>query len=314
MSWGPPHDPYIAPEEYLQRFPADKIQLRENVDDFGPAEDLWNACDTALPERHQKRRRSYLPTLKDPENRAFKEWYRGYYAAIAVLDDCLGGVLQTLEETGLLDNTLIVFTADHGDNLGSHRQVGKQMPFEESISIPFLMRYPRKIQPGTVTDALLAPVDVMPTILSLADIPCGPVDGKDVSGAAMGRDEQVQDAVLLMRLVWLGNNWITNGSGPWRGVRTKRYTYARKSDTREPWLLFDNEQDPYQLNNLVDLPSYAELVKTLNKKTDDLLEKARDPEDPLPIARRIFDEHQQHKKYIDQSVLFPRRIEPGSGI
>jgi len=312
LSWGPPHDPYIAPEKYMERFPQDQIRLRENVNDFKAAEEMWNACDTGLPERHQRVRRRYLPKLKDPENRAIKEWYQGYYAAIAALDEYLGRVLLALEENGILDQTLIVLTSDHGDNLGSHRQVGKQLPYEESISIPFLVRYPEKIPPGTVTDALLAPVDVMPTLLSLAGISCPPVDGKDISGAAMGRDEHVQDAILIMRPVWLSTNWITNGSGPWRGVRTKRYTYARKSDTKKPWLLFDNRKDPYQLNNLANDPAYAALVKKLDTKTDGLLSAASDPETPETIAQLIYEEHQQHGKYIDRSVLFPPLIPAGA--
>ena len=311
LGWGPPHDPYIAPEEYMERFPQNQIRLRENVHDFAAAEEMWNACDTALPERHQNVRRRYLTKLKDPENRAFKEWYQGYYAAISALDDYLGRIYQTLEERALLDDTILVLTSDHGDNLGSHRQVGKQLPYEESISIPFIVRYPEKIRAGTVTDALLAPVDVMPTLLSVAGLSCPPVDGKDISGAAMGRDENLQDAILIMRPVWLATNWITNGSGPWRGVRTKRYTYARKSDTKQPWLLFDNRKDPYQLKNLVKDPACGALVKKLDTRTDELLIAAGDPETPETLAQLIYEEHQMHGKYIDRSVLFPPSIPPG---
>jgi len=313
LSWGPPHDPYEAPEKYMQRFDPDTVRLRDNVNDFAFAETMRAECDTALPPQFTKTRRTFSAKLMDRSNKDIRQWYRGYYAAIEALDDCLGRLYQTLETQGILDDTIIVFTSDHGDNLGSHRQYGKQLPLEESISIPFIVRYPRKIHAGVKTDALLAPVDMMPTLLSLADVSCPVVDGKDVSGAARGRDAHVQDAVLIMRMIWLGTNWITNGSGPWRGVRTQRYTYARKADTGKPWLLFDNQQDPQQLKNLVADPAYAELVKTLDVRTNELLKAAGDPEDPVAIAKQIQVECRKQRVPSRDAILFPARVEPGSG-
>jgi arylsulfatase A-like enzyme len=313
LAWGPPHDPYNAPPEYMGRFSADKIQLRENVNDFAAGEKMWKECDTLLPEEFQKNREHLVPILKDRENTEIKNWHRGYYAAIEALDDCMGKILQCLEKKGELDNTIIVFTSDHGDNLGSHRQHGKEMPYEESISIPFLIRYPEKVRGGTKTDALLAPVDMMPTVLSLAGVPIPEVDGKDISGAAMGKDKDVQDAVLLMKLTWIGNSWIANGNGPWRGVRTKRYTYARRSDSLKPWMLFDNIDDPWQMNNLVDNPEYAGLLKKLDTRTNELLSKAGDPENPLFFANLIQDERNQHGQPDRRQAFYPVFCEAGTG-
>ncbi len=214
----------------------------------------------------------------DKANSSIRQWYCGYFAAIEALDQYMGLILQTLEDKGILDNTIVVFTSDHGDNLGSHRQQGKELPYEESLSIPFIIRYPEKAASGSMSDALLSPIDMMPTILSLAEIDCPEVDGKDLSGIVEGRQSDLQDAILIMKLSWLGTNWLTNGNGPWRGVRTKGYTYARKSTTLEPWMLFDNEKDPLQLNNLVDDPEYAGLVEELDHRTDELLIEASDPE------------------------------------
>ncbi|MFA5688635.1 MAG: sulfatase [Kiritimatiellales bacterium] len=313
LAWGPPHDPYIAPPEYIKRFPRERIQLRKNVDDFNAAEKMWSESDTLLPESYQATRNAFMTNLRDKSNAAIKTWYQGYYASIEVLDDCMGRLLDTLQQTGLLDDTIIVFTSDHGDILGSHRQYGKTLPYEESIRIPFIVRYPEKIKPATRTDALLAPVDMMPTLLSLAGLDCPPVDGKDISRAMQGREEELQDAVLIMRMVWLSTNWITNGSGPWRGVRTKQYTYARRSDTGAPWMLFDNEKDPQQLQNLINTPAYAGLVKQLDAKTDELLKAAGDPEDPVKIANLIWQERAQMKMPISRDVLFPEKIPAGSG-
>lgn len=313
LSWGPPHDPYYAPQKYMERFDPATIKLRENVNDFAFAEAMRAECDTALPGNFPRVRRQFIPKLLDRSNKDIRRWYRGYFAAIEALDDCLARLYKALKRQGALDDTIIVFTSDHGDNLGSHRQYGKQLPMEEAISIPFIVRYPRKVPAGTRTDALLSPVDVMPTLFSLAGLDCPKVQGKDVSAAAMGRDADVQDAVLIMRLIWLGTNWITNGSGPWRGVRTKRHTYARKSDTKKPWLLFDNEKDPHQLKNLVGDPAHAGLVKKLDARTDELLAEAGDPEDPVVIAERIKKERIAQGSPVRQDALFPKRVEPGSG-
>ncbi|GAH90899.1 unnamed protein product, partial [marine sediment metagenome] len=95
------------------------------------------------------------------------------------------------------------------------------------------------------------------------------------------------DAVLIMKSIPLSVNWIINGNGAWRGVRTKRYTYARKSDTKKAWMLFDNLKDPFQMNNLIEEPAYADLREKLDKRTDELLELAGDPEDPEFFAKLI---------------------------
>jgi arylsulfatase A-like enzyme len=242
------------------------------------------------------------------------KWYKGYYAATETLDDCLGNILDALEKAGQLDKSIIVFTSDHGDNLGSHRQKGKQLPFEESISVPLLIRYPEKIKFGTTTDALLAPVDIMPTLLSLADVKCPQVDGKDISAAAMGKGSDMQDAVLIMKSIPLSTNWRVNGNDAWRGVRTKRYTYARKSYSKTSWMLFDNLKDPFQMNNLVDNPSYADLRKELDKKTDQLLVLAGDPEDPMVYAKLIQKEKKERGINVKLKTLMPDRVKPKSSL
>lgn len=313
LSWGPPHDPYAAPPEYLRRFAPDRIALRPNVADFAAAERMRAECDTRLPAHFAATRKASTARLLDRSDAAIRQWYCGYLAAVEALDDSMGRLLKTLEETGELDRTIVVFTSDHGDNLGSHRQYGKMLPYEESISIPFLVRHPPAIPAGSRTDALLAPIDIMPTVLALAGVPCPAVDGRDLSEAARGRGTDSRDAVLIQKTVWLSTNWITNGNGPWRGVRTKRHTYARRSDVRKPWLLFDNRADPYQTDNLVGRPEHAALVAELDARTDALLAEAGDPEDPVRIAHLIQEERRRRGLDDRAAELLPARVEPGSG-
>ena len=113
LSWGPPHDPYeTAPQAYRDLYPARDIQLRPNV-----------------------------PPDMAPDAR---EWIAGYYAHCTAIDKSLGDILKTLDDCGIGDDTVLVFASDHGDMLGSQGLQRKQKPFDESIRVPFLLRYPAK--------------------------------------------------------------------------------------------------------------------------------------------------------------------------
>jgi arylsulfatase A-like enzyme len=221
LSWGPPHAPYhTAPDEFQKWYDPKTLLLRPNV----PAE-----CEEDA-----------------------RTWLAGYYAHCSALDACIGSLVQTLEDCGIAENTILVFTSDHGDMLGSQGHVKKQRPCDESIRVLFLLRYPEATnwQPRE-TDALIDAQDIMPTLLGLAgiDIPDS-VEGFDFSGhVAGGKDPSAGVAIITCPNPF--GQWTKReyGGKEYRGLRTKRYTYVR--DLNGPWLLFDNEKDPYQLHNLV---------------------------------------------------------------
>lgn len=312
LSWGPPHDPYIAPQAYMDRFNPDELHLRENVDHFEFAEAMWANCTIAAPPTLKDKRVSAHRDLRDPSNQSIRKWTQGYLAALEVLDDCMGKLLLSLERNGQLDNTIIVFTSDHGDMLGSHRQIGKQTPFEESLSVPFIVRYPPKVTAARSTDTLLTPVDIMPTLLSLAGLPLPGVDGIDLSRSASANLNQGRSEALIMKMTHGGNNWLVNGTPPWRGVRSQEFTYARRSDTHEPWLLFDLKADPLQVQNLVHEPRFRETVAYLDKRTDELLREYKDPEDPILLARRVIEERKAIGRRIVHTGMFvPKQMPPG---
>jgi len=277
MSWGPPHDPYKGPEENMAMFPPEKIELRQNVSEREIVDQLLKTHSSAVNDTLLKSRlRRRVPY--DSDQKLKSNIIQGYYALTQSLDTLMGKLLDAIRAAGIEEDTILAFSSDHGDMLGSHRMGSKQMPFEEAISIPFILRYPRSIKAGTRTNALLGPIDIMPTLLSMAELDCPQVDGMDLSGAAKGQTTQQRDALLIMKMVKGGNPWIINGITPWRGVRTKQYTYARLND-HGPWVMFDNTKDPYQMNNLINKPEYADLQARLDKRTDELLMEANDPDD-----------------------------------
>lgn len=239
LSWGPPHNPYeTAPLKYRAMYAPDKIRLNPNV----------------AQAAHEQARKELA----------------GYYAHCTALDDAFAGLLRTLDETGLATNTIVVFTSDHGDMLWSQQQQRKQRPWEESARVPLLFRLPKSA--GIKAQRLAAAInteDIMPTLLRLCglDIPKS-VEGLDFAGVMRGGADPSGGSTIIRCISPFGEYQRKNGGREYRGVRTPRYTFVR--DLRGPWLLYDNEADPYQLNNLVGKPEYAarqtELAELLKKK------------------------------------------------
>ena len=231
LSYGTPHAPYhTAPESYRERFDPETIALRPNV-----------------PEHMQERAKKDLA---------------GYYAHIAALDDMVGSVIANLKETGQWEHTIVVFTADHGDLLGSQGAYKKQQPYDESIRVPMLYRIPESLGvPKGKRKAIMNSEDILPTLLGLCDLPIPPsVEGINYRDYLEGKETGVGAASVISCVQPFGQwNRVRHGGREYRGLRTLKYTYTR--DLNGPWLLFDNEKDPYQLDNLIDHPDYA-LIRT----------------------------------------------------
>ena len=233
LSWGPPHAPYDqVPDSYKALYDETTLTQRPNV----------------RPEPHEPFRalgRGFHP-------RALAD----YYAHITALDEQLGRLLDALDASGRTDDTIVVFTSDHGDMLWSHGMQKKEQPFEEAIRIPFLVRWPPRVPAGSAPDALISPVDFAPTLLALMGLAApDAMEGSDLSEIVRGGDGDGPQSVFLTEPIILDQGFH-QGVGEWRGVRTARYTYARWIDGA-PWVLYDNEADPYQMTNLVDSPEHA---------------------------------------------------------
>lgn len=232
LSWGPPHNPYeTAPQTYREMYDPQSIELRPNVP----------------PEMAQEAR----------------EWLAGYYAHCSAIDKSVGDIMATLDDLGIADDTVLVFASDHGDMLGSQGAVRKQKPWDESIRVPFLLRYPAEYghEPREVAPFLNAH-DIMPTLLGACGLPIPEtVEGRDFSGALRG--EAVESEGALLACFHPFGEWHRAiGGREYRGIRTTRYTYCRSLDGA--WLLYDNATDPFQLENLVDQAEYADLQGELD--------------------------------------------------
>lgn len=245
VSYGAPHFPHNeAPEEYKKMYPPESIKLRPNV-----------------PESLQASARKEA---------------QGYYAHCSALDACVGDLLKTLDETGLAKNTIVVFTSDHGEMLGSQgvQPTQKQVPWDESARVPFLLRVPSaQGAAGREVKTPLTTPDILPTLLGLSGVPVPPsVEGKDLSAVVRDPSTSTDHAALYMGVAPFSKAGDANRE--YRAIRTDRYTYVR--DLKGAWLLYDDEKDPYQLNNLANKPEFAALQGELDGKLQAELKKRGD--------------------------------------
>lgn len=263
LSLGPPHMPFRAPAAYREMYDVEELELRPNVP-TGP-----DAFDNPYAG----------PYHDDP-----RETLAHYYGMITSLDDNVRRLREGLAERGLAEDTLVVFTSDHGEQMGSHGRWGKNVAYEESIHVPLIMTHPDRIEPGRAVDGLVNLVDLMPTLLGYCDVSVpADVQGVDYSGyltapAADRDDDDLADEVYIQ------NGLAYNG---WRAIRTDRYLLAIDSDL-ETRHLFDMAEDPYQQEDLGDVDPERHDVP-LNELRDRLVAAAFRYDDYQFKPRSSFD-------------------------
>jgi len=247
VSHNPPHMPFhMVPERYVKRYKektAVDLLTRPNA-------------DPAVGGKHVK----------------------NYFAMVTGVDDQFGRILKCLEEEGLERNTIMVFASDHGEMMGSHGLMHKNNWYDESLLVPFIIRWPGRIRPGR--DNLLVSVpDLMPTLLGLMgldDRVPADVEGTDLSSHFLGRGGTRPRSALYYKIpvehLHLGR----------RGLRTDRHTFVvtrrrgrAGKGTKTELLLYDNRRDPYQLENVAG--KEPKLVRGLTKELNRWLKKTNDP-------------------------------------
>lgn len=203
--------------------------------------------------------------------------YEGYHAHITAVDEELGRILEAADASTNGRDTILIYTSDHGSQFGSQGIGSKRQPFEESLRIPFLVRAPGRIPAGGATQALMGVPDVMPTLCGLAGIPVPDTcSGLDFSGHLLRGTGPEPDAQLIMHISKKNASGGESHPAPlFRGVRTARYTYT--VNEQGPFHLFDNREDPYQMNNLASSPNHEAIRQNLHVRLVELLARAQDP-------------------------------------
>lgn len=208
-----------------------------------------------------------------------------YFGMVKCIDDNVGKILKALRKLNLIDNTIVIFTSDHGDLCGEHSRDNKGVPFEASAKIPFVIYYPGKIKPNTQINEAMSSVDFLPTILSLMAVPtAGKEQGRDASVLfEKGKAPANWNDIAFMRGTGNPNNDTIN----WLAALTKRYKLVI-APKDEPWL-YDLEKDPDELVNYFNDPKYSLIVKKLATELTNYGQKYNDPRTNDPHNKDILE-------------------------
>ena len=255
LAYGPPHMPLSEmPERYRTMYDPAKVVLRDNVWKDGVLAFNEDWFKTYLSDfQYYQHKDTFTQAL--PAGMTLRELTALYYGQITAIDDCVAQVLTAIHQAGLDDDTIIVFTSDHGDMLGSHQAFNKGVHYDEATHIPMIIRYPRVLQPRVIDQQVASLVDIMPTVLELCGLPVpASVQGTSLVPVLTGRQPQT------------GSNAAFIETGACDGIRTRQYLYYLGPKQAEREHLFDTQADPYQMNDLAADPSQQTVLASLRAR------------------------------------------------
>ena len=248
VSFPDPHGPNTVREPYNSMYQDVEVPIPVSINKPRSKTPHWSAVD---PRITADTIRLIMPK---------------YYGMVKCLDDNIGKILKALRNNNQIQNTIIVFTSDHGDLCGEHGRLNKGVPYEGSSRIPFLIYCPDKIAPGKVVNEALSCVDFVPTLLSLTgDKPPQGIEGRNASSLFKGNSKSWNDVAFLRS---------TSNGQPWLAAVTDRYKLIYSS-LGEPWL-FDLKNDPDELNNTFNLPQSKSIVQKLTRELAIYTKKTND--------------------------------------
>lgn len=262
-----PHAPFFRPRRYLDLYNGVPIPKPRTFDD-----DLkgYPGKPRAFADADNK---IGGPYAKDSGTggvcaRSLEEIVKDYYAGVVDTDDNVGKVFQALTDLGQLDDTVMLFTSDHGFFLGEWRMYDKRLMHEPSIRTPMLIRYPRMIRAGSTGKEMILNTDLAPTFLELAGVTIPQwLQGQSLVPLLKGEEPK------SWRKDWLYEYYEYPGPTNVRknrGVRTDRYKFIHYYEAPEEFELYDLQEDPGELHNLYGDPCYAALAKQLRQRIDEL--------------------------------------------
>lgn len=231
-SFDPPHPPLVIHEPYYSMYPPNKIPVPESINDLlldSPYKNRGNATGELR--------------YKDAEN--IQNMRSIYYGMIREIDDKLGEILYKLDELGLAENTLVIFTSDHGEMLGDHGMHSKSIFYEGGVHVPLLMRFPKKIKAGTVVEEPVSTMDVFPTILDYMQVPVPKCDGISLRPFIEGNP--VEHIVVSYSPGKNSPNYMVR-------VGNLKLMMSQNADAENVDALFDLESDPLEMRNLIVSP------------------------------------------------------------
>ena len=216
----------------------------------------------------------------------FNRYLKDYLRTIQSVDDSVGDVLDYLDQEGLTENTIVVYTSDQGFYLGEHGWFDKRFMYEESLRTPLLMRYPKEIPAESKVNALIQNLDFAPTFLDYAGVPIPEdIQGESFRNIVNQKTENGRDAIYYTYYEYPSVHMVKRHYG----VRTERYKLMHFYYDIDEWELYDLEKDPTEMNNLYGQKEYEEVQKKMHLRLSELREKYGDSDtlDQMHIERYL---------------------------
>ncbi len=260
-SFGPPHPPMVLPRPYYDMYKVDHIPAPVSIDD--PMDNSPYSQRARQEEMKRYRNKSHV-----------RRMISNYYGMVKEIDDWVGRILNKLGQLGLEDNTLVVFTSDHGEMAGDHGLHSKMVFYEGSAHIPLIARLPGAVAGGTVVNAPVSHVDLFATILDYLRMPFHKSDGRSLRNLIEGKGDNGIDYCV--------SEWGAS-RGPTLMIRTKDFKYICSHSSKFPSVdaLYNLKDDPDEMNNLIganpDRARYKKQVEKMRTRLISWLEKIDSP-------------------------------------
>lgn len=248
-----PHVPYVAPQAYFDLYDFEKIPTAKDTPEelarLLPPATQWTPLNLGLSLEDQRRA------------------IHAYLASTSYMDAQVGKIVDAVRDMGLMENTIIVFTTDHGYLLGEHGQWQKQLLWQEATQVPLIVYVPGAAANGTLSERVVELVDVYPTLADVAGLSHAPLDGDSMKPLLANANDPA---------------WVDEAYSQIRGarsIRTDRWRYTEYENGKRWIELYDQKNDPRELVNLANDPAYADVVANLKGKL---------PKEPVePLAPRL---------------------------
>lgn len=209
----------------------------------------------------------------------FETFFKRYTESLLAVDESITRVMDALEERGILDETLIIYMGDNGFSFGEHGLIDKRHFYEESAKVPFLVRYPEVLEGGQVIEEMVQNIDVGPTILEIAGIQKPEhMHGASIMPILAGSTPDDWRDTIFYEYYW---EFDFPHTPTMHGIRTDRYKYIRYHGVWDTNELYDLQEDPYEMNNLINSPEHQELIEELAHELYDWLEETGGMQIPL---------------------------------
>jgi iduronate 2-sulfatase len=266
-----PHTPYVSPKPYFDRYPTRRMPVVQGV-----KEDQADLPSPALGS-YKKEQDKLTDELR-------RQCIQAYFASVTFMDAQVGRVLDALERLGLAENTIVVFTSDHGYHLGEHGLWQKMSVFEESASVPLIIAAPNTGVKGGVAKDPVGLIDLYPTLTELCGVKA-PDNLQGQSLVSMLKDPSATGRGWAVTQVSRNRNKKQGGRFFGYSLRTPRWRYTEWEQGRQGRELYDHDNDPRELKNLARKPAYAETVARMSKQLHKAVRQTFPPSAKTPEIR-----------------------------